>query len=272
MEIFAFNRALVRRPCAEVVNGLRTGNRADPSFDRIARMHAEYIEALGAAGLDVTVLPPLPAFPDSVFIEDPALVFDDVAILLKPGAAERAAEAAQLLPHLQQHFSRVLFLSEGAVDGGDVLVTPDRILIGLSQRTNEQGAKALVEALATIGRTAVIVRPPPGALHLKTASSLIDEETVLATPALAASGIFEGFRVITVAEGEQRAANVLRLNQTILAPADCPATLDALARTNLAILPLDVSEIDKIDGGLTCLSLRWLCPTAKARTEGTRER
>ena len=258
MGIFDFNRALVRQPCAEVVNGLRTGNRADPSFDRIARLHAEYIEALETAGLSVTVLPALPAFPDSVFIEDPALVFDDAAILLKPGAAERAAEAAELIPHLQRGFSRLLFLREGAVDGGDVLVTPDRILIGLSQRTNEQGAKALVEELATIGRTAVVVQPPPGALHLKTASSLIDEETVLATAALAASGIFEGFRVITVAAGEQRAANVLRLNQAVLVPADCPAALDLLARANLTVMPLDVSEIDKIDGGLTCLSLRWL--------------
>lgn len=258
MGIFAFDRALVRQPCAQVVDGLRTGKQADPSFDGIAKLHNEYIAALETAGLSVTTLPPLPAFPDSVFIEDPALVFDDVAVVLKPGAAAREAEAAELAPHLQRHFSRVLFLAEGAVDGGDVLVTPDGIFIGLSQRTNEQGAKALVEIFATIGRTGVIVRPPPGALHLKTASSLIDEETVFATAALAASGIFEGFKVITVPDGEERAANVLRLNRTVLVPADCLASQDMISRANLTVLPLDVSEIAKIDGGLTCLSLRWL--------------
>ncbi len=257
MGIFDFNRALVRQPCAEVVDGLRTGNQADPSFDGIAELHDAYIEALETAGLSVTVLPPLPAFPDSVFVEDPALVFEDAAIVLKPGAAEREAEAAALVPSLRKHFSRVLFLRDGAVDGGDVLVTPDRIFIGLSHRTNQQGAKALIEMFATLGRTGVAVRPPPGALHLKTASSLIDEETVLTTAALAASGIFEGFRVITVPEGEERAANVLRLNQTVLMPADCPASMDILTRANLTVIPLDVSEIDKIDGGLTCLSLRW---------------
>lgn len=258
MGIFDFNRALVRQPCAAVVHGLRTENRADPSFDRIAELHNEYIRALETAGLGVTVLPPLPAFPDSVFVEDPALVFEGAAILLKPGAVEREAEAAELIPHLRRDFSRLVFLRDGTVDGGDVLVTPHKILIGLSRRTNEPGAKALMEELAAIGRTGVVVQPPPGALHLKTASSLIDEETVFATAALAASCIFDGFRVITVPEGEERAANVLRLNQSILMPADCPASLDILARANLDVVPLDVSEIDKIDGGLTCLSLRWL--------------
>ena len=265
MGIFDFNRALVRQPCVQVVNGLRTGNGADPSFERIAKLHKEYIRALENAGLDVSELPPLPAFPDSVFIEDPALAFEDAAILLKSGAPEREAEAAELVPYLQRNFSRLLFVRDGTVDGGDVLVTPNRIFIGLSQRTNEPGARALVEKLAAIGRTGVIVRPPPGALHLKTASGLIDEETVFTTAALAASDIFAGFRVITVPQGEERAANVLRLNRTALVPADCPASQDVLARANLTVIPLDVSEIEKINGGLTCMSLRWLSSTAVGR-------
>lgn len=257
MGLFDFNRALVRQPCAEVVNGLRMTDRADPSFRGIADLHDKYINALESAGLSVTTLPPLPAFPDSVFIEDPALVFEDAAILLKPGAATRKAEAEELIATLQKEFSRLLVLRDGSVEGGDVLVTSDRILIGLSQRTSEQGAKALIDALAAIGRTGVIVRPPAGVLHLKTASGMLDEETVFATAALATSGIFDGFRVITVPEGEERAANVLRLNEAVLMPADCPASQDILARANLTVIPLDVSEIEKIDGGLTCLSLRW---------------
>lgn len=260
MGVFDFNRALVRQPCAEVVDGLRTGNRGDPSFEGIAKLHQEYIEALEQAGLRVTTLPPLPAFPDSVFIEDPALVFEDAAILLNPGAPARQAEAAELTPILQKEFGRLLLLPGGTVDGGDILVTPDRILIGLSRRTNERGAKALVDVLASIGRTGIIVRPPPGVLHLKTASGLIDEETILTTPALAACGVFDGFRVVTVPEREQQAANVLRLNSTILAAANCPASLDILARADVTVIALDTSEIEKIDGGLTCLSLRWFSP------------
>lgn len=258
MGIFAFNRALVRRPCAQVTHGLRMENRGDPSFERIARLHGEYIQALEQAGLSVGTLPPLPAFPDSVFIEDPALVFEDTAILLNPGAIERRAEAAELTPILQKEFSRLLLVQEGTVDGGDVLVTPDEVFIGLSLRTNERGAKALVDALAIIGRTGTIVHPPPGVLHLKTASGLIDEETVLATSALAASGLFNGFRVLTVPDGEEQAANVLRVNDTILMAADCPGSLDIVARANATVIPLDTSEIGKIDGSLTCMSLRWL--------------
>lgn len=257
MSVFDFNRAIVRQPCARVVEGLRTGNRANPSFAGISELHRQYVRALEQAGLSVTTLPPLPEFPDSMFVEDPALVFHDAAILLKPGAPSRQAEAAELIPTLRKEFGRLFSLSAGSVDGGDVLVTPDKIFIGLSQRTTEQGAKALVDVLAEIGRTGVVVRPPSGALHLKTASTLIDDETVLTTAALAACDIFEGFRVVTVPTDEEHAANALRLNDTVLVAAHCPGTLDRLARFDLNIVPLDISEIERIDGGLTCMSLRW---------------
>lgn len=264
MSVFDFNRAIVRQPCARVVEGLRTGNRPNPSFAGISELHRKYVQALEQAGLSVTTLPPLPEFPDSMFVEDPALVFQDAAILLKPGAPTRQAEATELIPTLRGEFSRLLSLSAGSVDGGDVLVTPGKIFIGLSQRTSEQGAKALVDVLAEIGRTGVVVRPPAGTLHLKSASTLIDDETVLATAALAASDIFKGFRVVTVPKDEEHAANALRLNDTILVAANCPATLDILNSFDLNIVPLDVSEIERIDGGLTCLSLRWFAPARGA--------
>ena len=257
MRVFDFDSAIVRLPGKSVVDGLRAGDHEGPSFDGVVAEHGGYIAALEAAGADVTVLPPLEQFPDAIFVEDPALVFTHGAILLRPGTPSRAAEAAELEPTLRQQFPAILSLSEGFADGGDVLVTPGMIYIGLSARTDEAGAHALIASLGELGLAACIAHTPPGTLHLKTASSLIDEETVLATAALANSGIFEKLRVLTVPDGEEGAANVLRINDRVLAAARYPRTLDLLDAHGLNIVPLKVSEVAKIDAGLTCMSLRW---------------
>jgi dimethylargininase len=205
----------------------------------------------------VTTLPPLEEYPDSIFVEDPALVFTNGAILLRPGAPTRQAESMALEPDLRERFDTVLALDEGHVDGGDVLVMPERILIGLSARTDRTGAAALVGLLAQLGRQGHVVPTPPNVLHLKSASSLLDQETILATAALAASGMFDGLRVLTVPEGEEGAANALRLNDTVLASAACPRTIELLYRHGCAVLPLQTTEVGKLDAGLSCMSLRW---------------
>lgn len=257
MKIFDFNRAIVRAPSESVVKGLRASNQADPSLDGIRREHAAYATALERAGLTVTVLPPLEEFPDSVFVEDPALVFTDGAILLRPGAPTREAESAAIGPALRGQFDTVLALADGHADGGDVLVTPGEVFIGLSGRTDAAGAAALVELLARLGYRGLPVRPPPGTLHLKSAASLLDEETILATAGLAASGLLDGFRVLTVPEEEEGAANALRLNDTVLAGAAYPRTIELLDRHGYQVMPLDVTEVGKLDAGLSCMSLRW---------------
>ena len=257
MKVFEFNRAIVRRPSETVVNGLRVGDHEGPTYAGIVIEHAAYVAALERAGLDVTILPPLPDYPDSIFVEDPALVFPEGAILLRPGAASREAEAAELAPTLHAQFDTVLTLAEGFADGGDVLVTPTRTFVGLSERTDRAGAAALLDRLATLGRQGAVVQPPAGTLHLKTAASLLDDETILATRAVAATGLFDGFRVVTVPEGEEGGANVLRLNDRVLAGSRYPLTLELLDRLGFAPVALDVDEIGKIDAGLTCMSLRW---------------
>lgn len=257
MKDFEFNRAIVRTPSASVVHGQRAGGGPDPSLEGIRREHAAYVAALKAAGLAVTVLPALEAFPDAVFVEDPALVFTNGAILLRPGAPTREAESLALEPHLRERFDTVLALAEGHVDGGDVLVTPEMTLIGLSARTDPTGAAALIDLLARLGRQAQAVQTPPEVLHLKSACSLLDQETILATDALAASGMFHGYRVLTVPEGEEGAANALRLNGTVLASAACPRTIELLDRHGFAVMPLQTAEVGKLDAGLSCMSLRW---------------
>ena len=255
--IFDFTQAIMRRPGTSVVKGLRAGGGADPSFDGVLREHSAYAAALAAAGLGVTMLGPLEDYPDAIFVEDPALVFPEAAILLNPGAPSRAGEGAYLRPALAAQFGQVLELGEGHADGGDVLVLPGRILIGLSARTDRTGAEALAGLLEGLGRRAEVAETPRGVLHQKTASSLIDEETVLASPALAATGVFAGLRVLEVPTGEEAGANVLRINDVLIVGAGYPRLHDLLDGHGARLVPLENTEIAKIDAGFTCMSLRW---------------
>lgn len=255
--VFDFTHAILRRPGASVVHGLRAGGGADPRFEDVVAEHAGYGAALADAGLALTMLDPMEQFPDAIFVEDPALVFPEGAIVLHPGAASRAGEGAFLRPALAAQFGQVLDLPRGHADGGDVLVLPDKVLIGLSARTDAAGAEALAGLLDQLGYHAEVAATPAQVLHLKTASSLLDEETVLATSALAATGIFAGYRVIEVPAGEDGGANVLRVNDRVLAGAGYPRILDALDAHGLKLVTLPNAAIAAIDAGFTCMSLRW---------------
>ena len=255
--LFDYTHAILRRPGASVVKGLRADGGADPDLAEVLAEHAGYAAALAAAGLALTMLDPLDDFPDAIFVEDPALVFPEAAVLLNPGAPSRAGETALLRPALAQQFARVLTLPQGHADGGDVLVMPDQVFIGLSARTDRTGAGALAGLLETLGYRAKVVETPREVLHLKTASSLIDEETVLATAPLAASGIFAGYRVIEVPKDEEGGANVLRLGDRLLLGAGYPRIADALDHSGAQLVPLANSAIAAIDAGFTCMSLRW---------------
>lgn len=260
MKVFEYDSAIARAPGRSVVSGLRADGGGDPDADGVLAEHAAYVAALEEAGVRVEVLPPLEKFPDSVFVEDPALVFPGAAILLRPGAASRMGETAEIEPALRRRFGSVLALTEGFADGGDVLVTPQGIFIGLSARTDETGARGLARLLEGLGYAARIAPTPEGVLHFKTASALLDEETIVATSALADAGLFDGFRVLTVPEGEERAANLLRINDRVLLGADYPRTRELLDKAGHRVVPLPVSEIRRIDAGLSCMSLRWRDP------------
>jgi len=257
LQAFQFNRAIIRQPARSVVAGLRAEDRGNPTYDGICVEHETYMAALRSAGVEVVVLPPLEAFPDSLFVEDPALVFAEGAILLRPGAPSRVAEAGELAPTLRELFDAVLEIPVGCADGGDVLVTPDRVVIGLSDRTDRTGANALADCLAELGRESMIAETPDDVLHLKTACSLLDDETVLCTPGLAATGIFDGFRLVMTASGEDAAANALRVNDVVLVGAGFPRTIERLESLDYSVIPLETSQIGKIDAGLSCMSLRW---------------
>ncbi len=257
-EVYRFDHALVRKPGPSVVQGLRADDRGDPDFATLLAEHGAYVNALASAGVQVDVLPADDAFADSVFVEDPALVFGEGAIVLRPGAATRLGEAAVLQSALEDRFAQVLGLAPGGfAEGGDMLTTPRGIMIGLSSRTDLNGAQNVIACLKKLGRSGQIVATPPGVLHFKTDCSLLDENTVLATARLAASGVFDGFETVLVPGGEEAAANALRVNDTVFVGAQFPRTIEILDRLGYAVTALATHEIGKVDAGLSCMSLRW---------------
>ncbi len=257
---FRFDSAIVRLPAPSVVSGLRDGTGPDPDFSRVCEEHRHYVEALEKAGVKVHVLPALDAFPDALFVEDPALVFSQGAIELRPGAPSRQGEVGELGQTLREHFDTVLTLAEGFADGGDVLFTPSGVMIGLSSRTDKAGATALQTCLDELGLDSQIVTTPPGVLHFKSDCSLLDEHCIISTARLAASGVFDDYDVLTVPDGEEAAANALRVNDVVLVGQDYPHTIDMLTGHGYDVVALPTTQIARIDAGLSCMSLRWLRP------------
>ena len=257
LRVFDFNSAIVRKPARSVIDGLRANGGPAPTFDGVAMEHHAYVAALESAGVKVTTLAALEDFPDSIFVEDPALVFTQAAILLRPGAPSRQGEAGELSAALGSRFSNVLRLTEGFADGGDILVTPGRVLIGLSSRTDMAGAGALQKLLQSIGRESDVVRVPAGTLHLKSDCSLLDEETVLASEELAKSGLLDDYRLLMPPDDERHACNAIRVNDVVLMRAGCPRTQEMLEKQGFSVVPLPTDQIARIDAGLSCMSLRW---------------
>jgi len=257
LSLFDFDRAIVRAPGRSVTDGLRTGDHDGPSYDGVAAEHAAYVAALESAGLTVEILPPLEAFPDSMFVEDPALLFGQGAILLRPGAPSRIGEAELLRPTLKRHFPELIEIKDGFADGGDILVTADKVMIGLSDRTDIRGAQSVARGLGRLGIRAQLVETPSDVLHFKTACAMLDEETVAVTAELDSAEYFGDLRRLRIPEGEEAAANLLRLNDVVLIGAEFPRTRELVEALGLATMPLAVAEIGKIDAGLSCMSLRW---------------
>lgn len=255
---FRFTHAITRRPPPSVANGLRAIDTGAPDAALIAKHHAAYVAALRATGATVIELDPLDAFPDSLFVEDTALCLPEGAVIMRPGAPSRLGEAAAMEPHLRALYSEIHRIEAPAtIEGGDILVTGREILVGTSARTNDAGIAALAAITARWGHALRQVHTPQGVLHFKTDCALLDAETILSTERLAASGCFAGYRVIHTAAGEEAAANVIRFNDAVLMPAGFPATRDRLSAAGYNVTELPNSECAKLDGGMSCLSLRF---------------
>lgn len=255
---FIFTHAMVRPPAPSAVHGIRSGGGPDPDFNALLAEHAAYVAALRDAGLTVTEQPPLDDFPDALFVEDVALTFPAGAILLRPGAPSRAGEVAHIAAPLRDHHRTALAMSgPGHVDGGDVLRLADRVLIGLSGRTDRAGAEELIGLLAQLGQRGEIAETPPGVLHFKTGCSLIDERTIFSLPQMADIPAFAALTVVPVPDGETKAANKLRINDVALIGANFPKSRAIIEGLGIKTVTLPVEQIGRIDAGLSCMSLRW---------------
>ncbi|MES0810741.1 arginine deiminase family protein [Roseibium sp. SCPC15] len=255
---FRFTHAITRTPANSVSDGIRAVDAGDPSGEKFRQEHELYVKALQEAGLEVTVLPSLEKFPDSCFVEDPAFCLPEGAIQLRPGTASRIGEGAAIRAALDAAFGQVVELpGKGHVDGGDVLMLDDVILIGLSARTDREGAEAFAKVLAEWGYKAEVCETPDGVLHFKTACSTLGEGVILATRVMAESGFFGDRKVVVVPEGEEYAANVIRVNDVVLVPEGYPKTLAAIEEAGFRTVVLPTHEARKVDGGLSCLSLRF---------------
>ena len=258
MRSYTFTHAISRLPGRSITGGLRAVDVGAPDLDTFLAHHADYVAALRSTGAEVTVLDALEAYPDAVFVEDTALCLPEGAVVMRPGAPTRLGEAAEMRPVLETFYGDVRQIeAQATIEGGDILVTEKEILVGTSARTNAAGIDELARLTADWGYKVRTVNTPEGVLHFKTDCSLLDEETMLATRRLAASGCFDGYRVIHVADGEEAAANTIRFNGLVLMPAGFPATRDALLAAGYDVREIGNSEAAKLDGGMSCLSLRF---------------
>ncbi len=255
---YEFFTAITRKPSKSVISGLRAEDRGKPDFSKMCIDHASYVAALRETGAKVLELPALQAFPDSVFVEDAALCLKDCAVLMRPGAPSRLGEVAEIAASIRENFDSVFEIKgPGFIEGGDILTTPREVLVGKSARTNASGVAELREIIAPLGYALREVQTPPEVLHFKTDCSLLDAETILSTRRLDASGCFEGYRVLHTAEGEEAAANTIRFNQLVLMPAGFPKTAALLRSNGYEVREIGNAECAKIDGGMSCLSLRF---------------
>ena len=222
---------------------------------RAQAQHAAYCRVLESLGCEVIALPAEAAFPDSVFVEDVALAFDEVAVATRPGIESRRDEGAAVLDMLGG-FRRVLRIeAPGTLDGGDVLRIGRRVFVGISARSNEAGRAQLRELLAPFGYTVEGVATRD-CLHLKSAVTQVAEDVVLINPAwLADAGPFADYTQIEVDPAEEHAANAVRIGDALVYPDCFPKTLERLRAAGIAVATVDVSELQKAEGAVTCCSV-----------------
>jgi len=255
-----FTRAIVRPPAATFADGITSSHLGPPNVALALAQHEAYCRTLERLGLSLVRLDADPSFPDSTFVEDAAIVTTCGAILTRPGAPSRAGEVTAVGAALRRWFADLAeIVAPGTVDGGDVCEAGDHFFIGLSQRTNREGAAQLAEWLARFGfgSSAIDIRGMPGLLHLKTGLSWLGGRRLLATREIAGHEGVKGWEVVLVPEDEEWAANCIMVNDALLVSRGFPVTSALLGGLGFEIVPLDVSEYRKMDGGPSCLSVRW---------------
>jgi dimethylargininase len=253
--------AIVRPPSGNFADGLTSAGLGPPDVALALEQHSRYCEALERRGLTVRRLPPDPRFPDSTFVEDTAVLTERGAILTRPGAPSRRGEVAGIRAAVTERFPRPAEIrTPGTVEGGDVCDAGDRFFIGVSERTNEEGARQLAAWLGErgYGASCIDIRGMPGVLHLKSGLAFLGDQRLVAIDELASHAALRHgeYEVVRVDPDESYAANCVRTNAAILIAAGYPRLERKLRELGYELDVVDASEFRKMDGGLSCLSLR----------------
>lgn len=252
-----FRNAIVRKPCREMVNGLTTAELGKPDYIKALEQHSRYGDILKECGLQVSVLEADSNFPDSTFIEDVAICTPICAIVTNPGASSRNGEKHSIKPVLQNFYTAVEeIVGPGTLDAGDVMMVNNHFYIGISERTNHAGAEQLISILQKYNMSGSKV-PLKEMLHLKTGLSYLEQNTLLMSGEFVQNTEFEKYSKIIVDEKELYAANSLWINGTVLVPKGFDKTKNKIEQAGYKTIEVDVSEFQKLDGGLSCLSLRF---------------
>jgi dimethylargininase len=255
-----FTHALLRLPGDNFATGLSRAGEGAPDPEIALEQHQRYCEALSACGLSFTVLPADPRHPDGCFVEDTALLTERGAIIMRPGAPSRRGEVDLIEAALKGLFPEIPRIrAPGTVDAGDICEADGHFLIGLSARTNEAGTEELAGLLGDLGYRATVldIRSHRELLHLKTGISYLGDGRMLATAAVPRVPALDVYELIEVPAFERYAANALRVNEQVLLAAGYPKTRAAIEALGYEVIALEMSEFRKLDGGLSCLSLRW---------------
>ncbi len=255
-----FTRAIVCTPAPNFAQGLTTVDLGAPDYALALTQHAHYCQALEQCGLQLTVLPAEPQYPDSTFVEDTAILSEGGSIMALPGASSRRGEVERMRRALGAFFDHLDEIeTPGTLDGGDICEAGDHYLIGMSARTNEEGAAQLARILARQGYTSAVIdiRSTPGILHLKSGIAYLGDNRMVVIDALAGHPALAGYARVRVDAVEAYAANCIRVNDRVLIAAGFPRFATKLRRLGYALVELDMSEFRKMDGGLSCLSLRF---------------
>ena len=252
-----FKKAIVRTPGKSLVKGISTAGLGKPDYELALVQHANYIEVLKECGLEVTALDADEAYPDSTFVEDVALLTSECAIITNPGAETRRGEIIAIKKVLKGFYENIEEVYEpGRVEAGDIMMVGSHFYIGLSERTNQSGAQQVIAYLEKYGMSGSVVELKE-VLHLKTGLAYLEQNNLVACGEFLTKEDFQKFNILAIDENESYAANCIWVNDTVIIPEGYPKARAIIEGVGYVTKEVDVSEFRKLDGGLSCLSLRF---------------
>ena len=253
---YNFKNIIIRKPNRSIKNALSSQN-INPKYENILEEHNNYLKTFKDLGLKIKLLEPLEDFPDSIFVEDPVLIFKKTCIILNPFDPSRNGEKKIISEEIKNYFDSIFFIKNGFIEGGDILNINNHFIIGLSNRTDVIGAENLTKILNSLGATVSICKTPKDVLHFKSECSLIADNEILVSSKMAnLEYLKSNYKLTILPIGEEGAANSLRINDKLLIPEGFVKSEEILSN-KFNIIKIKVSEIAKVDAGLSCMSLRW---------------